>query len=59
MKIIKEGKVKNKLVRTTCRECKSVLEESEDKLKWEYDPRDQSRLACKTCPLCRAEIFFY
>lgn len=59
MKITKLKNNHKKRVSTTCRECGTKVEATEDSLKWEHD-RD-GRLAREKCPneSCGAEIFFY
>jgi len=59
MKITKHGKKKTKTAKTGCRECRSVLQEDESKLRWEHDPRGEPDLARAKCPVCKSEIFFY
>lgn len=59
MKIIKQGKLPGeKTHRTTCSRCKSVMEETGDKLHWEHYPRDES-LARAECPICGNQVHFY
>lgn len=59
MKIIKRGSKKPKLIKAECLECGTIVEEREDKLKWEHD-RD-GNLARERCPNkgCGVPIFFY
>lgn len=61
MKIIKEGNPKlgkAKPVQATCANCKAVVEEAANKLRWEHYPRNES-LAREKCPCCGDDIFFY
>lgn len=52
------GNSEPKKFETTCRKCNSVLEATEDELKWEHMPRNET-LAREQCPVCQTDIFFY